>query len=135
MGRERARTAEEIRRQAIVVLSDGDDNSSLVPWESALAYAERSGAAIYTVGLGIGKGSLGIRHKLESLAAETGGRTFFVDKAAELSGVYAEIDRELRSQYLLAFAPDPPAKEGERHALEVRVAGGYKARAARGYTP
>jgi Ca-activated chloride channel family protein len=122
-------------RKALVLLSDGDDTSSIVPWESALAYAERSGAAIYTIGLGIGKGTLSIRRKLESLAAETGGRTFFVDKAAELSGVYAEIDRELRSQYLLAFAPDPPAKEGERHTLTIQVEGGYKARAARGYTP
>jgi VWFA-related protein len=122
-------------RKALVLLSDGDDTSSIVPWESALAYAERSGAAIYTVGLGIGKGSVAIRHKLEKLASETGGRTFFVSKAAELSGVYSEIDRELRSQYLLAFSPDPPPQEGERHALEVTVAGGYRARAAKGYTP
>jgi VWFA-related protein len=123
-------------RKAMVLLSDGDDTSSLVPWEDSLAFAERSGVAIYTVGLDVGSGSFGIRRKLEKLASETGGRTYFVEKASELAGVYAQIDRELRSQYLLAFSPDPPAKEGERHALEVKVRGGKgKARAARGYTP
>jgi len=123
-------------RKAMVVLSDGDDTSSLVPWEDALAFAERSGVAIYTVGLDVGAGSLGIRDKLQKLASETGGRTYFVDKASELAGVYAQIDRELRSQYLLAFSPDPPAREGERHALEVKLKGGKgKVRAARGYTP
>jgi len=123
-------------RKAMVLLSDGDDTSSLVPFGDALAFAERSGVAIYTIGLDIGKGSLGIRNKLAKLAEETGGRTFFVSKANELAGVYEEIERELRSQYFLAFAPDPPAAEGERHKLEVIVQGGkLRARAARGYTP
>ncbi len=123
-------------RKALVLLSDGDDTSSLISWDDTLAYAERSGVAIYTIGLAIGRGQVAIRHKLERLATETGGRTFFISKAEELAGVYAQIDRELRSQYLLAFSPDPPAQEGERHALEVRVEGrGLKARSARGYTP
>ncbi len=123
-------------RKAMVLLSDGDDTSSLVRFDDALAFAERSGVAIYTVGLRIGRGSFGIRSKLEKLATETGGRTFFVTNASELAGVYSNIERELRSQYFLAFAPDPAPKEGERHTLDVRVAGGkWKARTARGYTP
>jgi hypothetical protein len=92
--------------------------------------------SIYTIGLGIGPGSLAIRDKLKDLATETGGRTFFVEKAAELAGVYEQIERELRSQYLLAFSPDPPALEGERHELEVRPRDrSHRARSARGYTP
>jgi Ca-activated chloride channel family protein len=123
-------------RKALVLLSDGDDTSSLVPFADALAFAERSGVAVYTIGLDIGGASLGIRSKLEKLATETGGRTFFVNKASELAGVYEQIDRELRSQYFVAFAPDPPPVEGERHTVAVEVRGGkLKARSARGYTP
>jgi len=123
-------------RKAMVLLSDGDDTTSLVAFQDALTYAQRSGVAIYTIGLDVGAGSLGIRHKLQELAEETGGRVFYIDKAIELAGVYEQIERELRSQYLLAFSPDPPAAEGERHTLDVKVAGsGLKARAARGYTP
>jgi len=123
-------------RKAMVLLSDGDDTSSLVPFADALTFAQRSGVSIYTIGLGVGAGSLGIRGKLQKLAEETGGRVFYVGKAAELDTVYDQIERELRSQYLLAFAPSPPPRPGERHAVTVEVQGsGLKARAARGYTP
>jgi VWFA-related protein len=123
-------------RKALVLLSDGDDTASLVPWVDVMTYAQRAGVSIYTIGLDIGPASLAIRDKLKDLAAETGGRTFFVERAAELAGVYDEIERELRSQYLLAFSPDPPAIEGERHAIEVKSRDrGHRVRSARGYTP
>ena len=123
-------------RKAMVLLSDGDDTSSLAAFEDALGFAQRSGVAIYTIGLDIGAASLGIRGKLQKLAEETGGRTFFIEHAGELSGVYEQIERELRSQYLVAFSPDPQPKSGERHVLEVKVSGGkLRARSARGYTP
>jgi VWFA-related protein len=122
-------------RKALVLLSDGDDTSSLVKYDDSLEFARRSGTAIYTIGLGVGPMSMSIRSKLEKLSDETGGRAFFVGKAEELSGVYAEIERELRSQYLLAFAPNPPGKTGEFAPVEVRVKGGLKARAPRGYYP
>jgi Ca-activated chloride channel family protein len=123
-------------RKAIVLLSDGDDTSSLVSYEDALEFSRRSGAAIYAIGLNVGPTQLAIRNKLEKLASETGGRSYFVGKAAELSGVYAEISRELRSQYLLAFSPDPPGKEGVFSTVEVKAQGGkLKTRAPRGYYP
>ncbi len=123
-------------RKALVLLSDGDDTASLVGFHDALAYAQRTGVSIYTIGLDVGAGSFGIRGKLQDLAEETGGRVFYIDKATELAAVYEQIERELRSQYLLAFSPDPPAAEGERHAVEIKVGRpGLKARAARGYTP
>jgi VWFA-related protein len=122
-------------RKALVLLSDGDDTSSLVAYADALEFARRSGTAIYTIGLDVGATKIGIRNKLETLSNETGGRAFFVGKAAELASVYAEIERELRSQYLLAFAPNPPGKPGIFSPVEVKVKGGLKARAPRGYYP
>ena len=121
-------------RRALVLLSDGDDTASIVPWQDVVAYAQRAGVAIYAIGLDIGGGSLGIRRKLETLADETGGRALFVDLASELTGAYDVIERELRSQYFLAFAPEPPPKAGERHEIELKVSGGHRARTARGYT-
>lgn len=123
-------------RKAIVLLSDGDDTSSLVSYEDALEFARRSGAAVYAIGLDVGSTKLTIRNKLEKLATETGGRSYFVSKADELDGVYSEISRELRSQYLLAFAPDPPGQEGVFSIVEVKAKGGkLKTRAPRGYYP
>ncbi|MEO8503055.1 MAG: VWA domain-containing protein [Acidobacteriota bacterium] len=122
-------------RRAMVLLSDGDDTSSGIGWRETLDYARRSGVAIYTIGLGVEV--LGdIRGRLKDLAEETGGRVFFVSKAQELSGVYQQIDRELRSQYLLAFSSDRSNTDGKFRTIEVKAQKGkLDARTIRGYYP
>jgi VWFA-related protein len=121
-------------QRALVLLSDGDDNASYMPYKDALEYARRSGVAIYTIGFNISGWETGLRGKLSEIAAETGGRVFFANKAEELTGIYKEIENELRSRYLLAFyATGGAGKEGFRE-VEVKVKkGGLKARTARGY--
>jgi VWFA-related protein len=123
-------------QRAIVLLSDGDDNSSELTFDEALEYSKRSGVSIYVIGLDISKLSVGIRGKLNKLTELTGGKVFYVSRAAELAGTYAEIEHELRSRYLLAFESDVAAGEGGYRAVEVKVLKpGLKARAARGYYP
>ena len=79
-----ARNTEEIRRQAIVVLSDGEDTSSLLPFEEVLDLAKRSETAIYAIGLrapeGPGTTTKGFKEAefvLRQFAQETGARSFF----------------------------------------------------------
>lgn len=107
-------------QRAMVLLSDGDDTKSAYAFEDVLEYARRSGVAIYAVGLGVGRSSLGARKKLNTLADETGGRAFFISEATELAGVYGEIEEELRSRYLLAVSPQAASGEGYRE-VEVKV--------------
>ena len=52
-----AKNVDEIRRQAIVVLSDGEDTSSLLPFEEVLDLAKRSETAIYAIGLRADEGA------------------------------------------------------------------------------
>jgi VWFA-related protein len=126
-------------RRALVLLSDGEDTSSTISHKDALDYARRSGVAIYSIGLGIGRLELAVRDKLSELANETGGRVFFINKAEELETIYAQIERELRSQYLLAYASDQapatPAGGDTYRRVEVAVRGGGTARTIRGYYP
>lgn len=123
-------------QRALVLLSDGDDTASAVSYDDALEYARRSGVAIYTIGLKVPGSAFGIRNKLNKLSETTGGRSFYIAKAEELSGVYGEIEQELRSRYLLAFQTEHPAGENVFRPIEVRVKKpGLKARAARGYYP
>ena len=123
-------------RRALILLSDGDDTASSLEYRDALEYARRSGVSIYTIGLGVGGLNLKVKNKLTELAKETGGRNFMIAKAAELVGVYREIEEELRSQYLLAYSSDRPSPDGAFRLIEVRVGGGkYKARTIRGYYP
>jgi len=100
-----AKNTEEIRRQAIVVLSDGEDTSSLLPFEEVLDLAKRSETAIYCIGLrapdGPGTTTKGFKEAefvLRQFAQETGARSFFPNQLSELSGVYGQISDELSSQ-------------------------------------
>ena len=124
-------------QQALVLLSDGDDTASAFSFDDALEYARRSEAAVYTIGLGIPVLSTGVRNKLQRLAEETGGRSFFISEAEELDGVYGRIGEELRSRYLLAYLPDPPPEPASGfRRVEVKVdERGARARALRGYYP
>ena len=121
-------------RRALVILSDGEDTSSTIAFRESLEYAKRSGVAIYAIGLRIGRGEVGVRRKLDSLAQETGGRTIYIRNAADLDEAYAEIERELRSQYLVAYSSNQTSEPGQYHEVTVKVKGGkLKARTMKGY--
>ncbi len=123
-------------RRALILLSDGDDTASAMPFRDSLEFARRSGVTIYSIGLDVGALERGVRNKLTNLAEESGGRVFFISKAQELADVYREIEEELRSQYLVAYASDNPEPDGQFREVEVDVKSGkLKARTIRGYYP
>jgi Ca-activated chloride channel homolog len=134
------RNADDVRRQAIVVLSDGEDTSSLVSFEEVLELAKRSETAIYAIGLR-GKGPDHLRgsfneadYVLRELSQETGGRVFFAHAAAELGGIYGQISDELSSQYLIGYQSRNPKRDGAWRRIVVRVnAPNTTARTKQGY--
>lgn len=121
----RARDTEDVRRQAIVVLSDGEDTSSLVPFEEVLELAKRSEVAIYTIAIrGRDGGTRGFNEAefvLRQFAQETGGRSFFPTSANELEGIYAQIGDELASQYAMAYVSRNPRRDGQWRRIVVRT--------------
>ena len=120
-------------QRALVLLSDGDDNASYIAYNDALEYARRSGVAIYAIGFNL-PGVGGLRNKLAELSETSGGRAFFTSKSEELPGIYAQIERELRSRYLVAYSSNQAGgKPGVFKEVEVKVKRGLKARTARGY--
>jgi len=123
-------------QSALLLFTDGGDHMSRLSFDEALEFARRAGIPIYAVGARVPRLDLGGRGRLAKLAEETGGRSFFVDSAAELDGVYAQIEDELRSRYLIAYEPSAALRTGEFRPVEVRVAGaGLRVKAARGYYP
>lgn len=121
-----AADTDEIRREAIVVLSDGEDTSSLVEFEEVLELAKRSNTVIYTIGLRSDERRTrrGFREAdfvLRQLAQETGGRHFFPDTVDELPEIYQRISDELSSQYTLGYASKNPLRDGQWRRIVVRV--------------
>ncbi len=135
---EHAKSAEEIRRQAIVVLSDGDDTSSVIEYEDVLELAKRSETAIYAIGLRQQESGRGkfkeAEFVLRQLSQETGGRVFFPTSIAELPKIYEQISEELASQYAMAYSSKNPMRNGAWRRIDVRVnKPGLTARSRRGY--
>jgi Ca-activated chloride channel family protein len=118
-------TTDDIRRQIIVVLSDGEDTSSLVSFEQLLDSARRSQTVIFPVGLGLeaplatkrSDGEFGLRQ----LARETGGRLFLPKRAEDLSDVYHQIAAELTTQYVLGYISQNGQPDGAWRRLAVQV--------------
>jgi Ca-activated chloride channel homolog len=122
----RVTSTDEIRRQAIVLLSDGEDTSSLVGFDDVLDLAKRSETVIYSIGLRgrdwrTSRGFKEAEFVLRQLAQETGGRAFFVNQASDLARMYDQISDELASQYTLGYAPKNPRRDGQWRRVQVRV--------------
>jgi len=108
----------EIRRQALVVFSDGLNNASHVRFEDVSELARALDVTIYTIMLNDGQLSQAIARdvhvaraawEMRALTLDTGGRAFFPIKAGELAAIYDTIARELVNQYTLAYVA-PPAR-------------------------
>ena len=115
---------EDVRREAIIVLSDGEDTSSLVSFEEVLDLAHRSETAIYSIGLKSDEEGSGFREAdfvLRELAQETGGRAFFPDQVEELAGIYQQISDELSSQYSLGYVSANPLRNGQWRRIVVQL--------------
>jgi Ca-activated chloride channel family protein len=127
-----ARRQGDVRRQAIIVLTDGEDTSSLLSFDDLMDVAKRSGVVVYPISVisqfdtkklddgGSRRFITESDFSLKSLTQETGGRSFFPMELKDLNGVYQQIAEELTSQYSLAYAPTVFG-DGAFHRLLVRV--------------
>jgi Ca-activated chloride channel family protein len=140
----RAVSEEDVRRQALIVFSDGEDTSSLISFDEVLDLAKRSETAVYTIALrGVDTQTKGFREAefvMRQLAQETGGRSFFPARVEELTAVYGQIADELASQYTLGYTSKNGRRDGafrrivvqtSRQGLTPRTKKGYFAPTAR----
>ncbi|MCB1034300.1 MAG: VWA domain-containing protein, partial [Acidobacteria bacterium] len=115
-------------RKALVILTDGDDYQSRYSPRRAIDDAQEAGVPVYVIALGEDKQARRIlkTSDLDSLTEKTGGRVFLATQPGDLEKAYAEINAELRSQYLLTFYTEPDGKDLDVEVLVDRP--GVKAR-------
>jgi VWFA-related protein len=119
-------------RKALIVLTDGEDTSSRVPWNDMLAYARASRVPLYFIGIGhlLGNGPM------RTLAAETGGVAYFVRSTKDLDATYAQLEKDLRTQYLIGYYTQIAKNDQTYRTIEVKVdRPDAKARTIRGFIP
>jgi Ca-activated chloride channel family protein len=116
----------ELGRQALVVLSDGDDTASAVTEEQVLEMAREGAVNVYAIRIGEAAPSktqpppAPSRYFMTALARETGGRAFFPGTLADLEGVYDGIAEELRTLYGVAYVSSNTHRDGRWRSISIR---------------
>lgn len=125
-------------RRVLVVISDGDDNSSTHSRGGAVEMAQRAGVIIYSISTSTQwintdeerDASKQVNRKyekdegdkvLDQLASETGGRAFFPYRVDDLGQSFLDIGDELRHQYALAYSPAGRVPDGKYHTIRIQV--------------
>jgi Ca-activated chloride channel family protein len=124
----RAQATDEIRRQAIVVLSDGEDTTSLLRYDDVLDLAKRSNVAVYAIAIrdramraDSTRGFNEADFVLRTLTQVSGGRPFTVEDATQLPAIYTQIADELASQYTLGYVSKNTKRDGSWRQVTVKV--------------
>jgi len=120
------------RRRVIVMVTDGGETTSRSDFESARRAALRAGILLYTIIVRPVKNENGRNtageHALQAITETTGGAMFFPESIQELPIIFDRIDAELRTQYRLAYYPNPRGPANTYRTIEVKVLPGYTAR-------
>jgi VWFA-related protein len=114
-------TSAEHTRRAIILLTDGQDTSSRLKMDEAIESAQKADALIYAIGIGdrytfnVNEGAL------RKIAEKTGGRAYFPQHERDLRDAFAQIQKDLREQYLVAYSPINKARDGSYRKIEIQI--------------
>jgi Ca-activated chloride channel family protein len=112
-------------RRVVVVFTDGEDTASKTGFKTVLERARDEEVMVYSIGLeseyfnGMRVVKSRPSRDLRKISDETGGGYFELLKTADLAPTFSRVAQELRSQYLIGFAP--VTLDGKVHKLEVKV--------------
>lgn len=120
-------------RRAIILVTDGEDNSSHVTREEAIEMALRANVIVYTISTNFPSGGDGDK-VLRRIADATGGRAFEPFQLSDVANAFAQIQDDLRSQYELSYRPENFARDGRYRTIEITALHkGLKVRSRTGY--
>jgi Ca-activated chloride channel family protein len=126
------------RRRVIILVTDAGETTSRADFDAARKEAVRSNALLYTIVIRPVKNESGRNtageHALETMTDTTGGAMFYPDAPQELAAIFDRIDRELRTQYLIAYYPSPRGPANTYRSIQVKVTTGvYQVRHRKSY--
>ncbi|HYS55116.1 MAG TPA: VWA domain-containing protein [Thermoanaerobaculia bacterium] len=123
-------------RKALIILTDGEDTTSRISYDDMLTYARAARVPLYFIGVGLGALDFAGTNKMKSLAAETGGVAYFIKDVKKLEATYTQLEKDLRSQYLLAYNTESMKTDKNYRTVEVKVdRPDARVRTIRGFLP
>jgi Ca-activated chloride channel family protein len=112
-------------KRALLIISDGQDNSSRYTFSELRRILKESDVLIYAIGITDpgDQTSFGVAGQsiLDELAGVSGGRAFFPETAAEMNEIFERIAIELRNQYSIGYKPKNFVNNGKWHKIKVKV--------------
>lgn len=124
LGIEHVRHRARRDKKVLLVVTDGEDNSSMETQAHLVQVAQQNDVIVYAVGL-LGaeepESAARARKQLSELTQQTGGRSWFPNDVAEIENITPEIAHEIRSQYILAYTPSNLAADGSFRKIHVDV--------------
>jgi VWFA-related protein len=113
--------APEKTRRAIILLTDGVNTSGNKKLDDAVQAAQKAEAVVYSIGIGDRFMDGVDEGVLKKISERTGGRAYFPRDEGELREAFKQIQEEMRSQYLLAYEPTNPNKDGSYRKIEIQL--------------
>jgi VWFA-related protein len=111
-------------KKVLLVVTDGEDNSSAETLQHLIEAAQSNGVIIYAIGLlsaEEAQSAARARKQLEELTEQTGGRSWFPSDVSDISNITPDIAHEIRNQYILAYTPSNLAADGSYRKVRVEV--------------
>lgn len=124
-------------KKAIVVFTDGDDNSSALTARAAANRAKKLGIPLYAIAAGEATQSKKLRETLNELSLQTGGATYEVKKPKDIDAVFVDINQDLQHLYMISYQASSSVADGKWRKIDLVVKGlkKYSIRAKEGYYP
>src|SRR2546427_2530353 len=111
----------EHTRRAIILLTDGEDTISQVRMQEAINRAVKAEALIYAIGIG-DRYEYGIDEgALRKITESTGGRAYFPRNERDLNDAFAQIQRDLRERYLIAYSSSNKTRDGSYRRVSIEI--------------
>ena len=107
-------TLNETNPTAVIIFSDGDNNSGHKSVKDVVNFANTAKTSIYSIGL-----ETDSEYPLKDIALNTGGTLTFASDASELAGIYAAIRDNIMSQYMVCYQTPDTVQNGETHTVAI----------------
>jgi VWFA-related protein len=124
LGIEHLRAKAKRDKRVLVVVTDGEDNSSVAMPARVIEAAHQSNTIVYAIGL-LGEerpeSAARARQQLEALTQATGGRSWFPSDVNAIAAITPEIAHEIRNQYVIGYTPSDLTKDGKFRTIRVEV--------------